>query len=36
MQKKDLLEDIQKKIDICNQHISENPYPPAQKRVGYV
>lgn len=36
MQKKDLLEDIQKKIDICNQYISENLYPPAQKRVGYV
>lgn len=36
MKKKDLLEDIQKKIDICDQHISQNPYPPAQKRVGYI
>lgn len=36
MQKKDLLDDIQKKIDICNEHLSQNPYPPAQKRVKYV
>ena len=36
IKKEDLLNDIQEKIDICNKHISTNPYEPAQRRVGYV
>ncbi len=36
IKKKDLLNDIQEKIDICNKHLSTNPYEPAQRRVGYI
>ena len=36
IEKKDLLDDIQKRIDTCDEKISQNPYQPAQRRVQYI